>query len=240
MAKTHKVIADEMDNVDVDTMWNTFRFQLQRAVDKFVPHRIASTRDRPPWVTPELKKLIRSRDHLYKKVKNRPTDLRKEKLKLLKKRIRKAIQRDYWSYTEAVLTENDTNGNNKKLWTFIKHKKTDSIDTAPLKENGVLKDATREKAEILNTQFSSVFNTDSPNDFPNDRSWQEDLHYPNITATRVSFEGVHKLLHDLNPYKAMGLDSLHPQLLKQLAPTIAPILQIIFQKSLDTGVVPSD
>ena len=38
----------------------------------------------------------------------------------------------------------------------------------------------------------------------------------------------------------MGPDGLHPRILKQLAPTIAPILQIIFPKSLNTGKVPSD
>ena len=38
----------------------------------------------------------------------------------------------------------------------------------------------------------------------------------------------------------MGPDGLHPRILKQLASTIAPILQTIFQKSLNTGKVPSD
>ena len=38
----------------------------------------------------------------------------------------------------------------------------------------------------------------------------------------------------------MGPDQLHPKVLKQLAATVAPILQIIFQKSIDSGKVPSD
>ena len=52
--------------------------------------------------------------------------------------------------------------------------------------------------------------------------------------------GVEKLLKDLNPHKAMVPDGLHPRILKQLAATIAPILQVTFQKSLNTGKVPSD
>ena len=38
----------------------------------------------------------------------------------------------------------------------------------------------------------------------------------------------------------MGPDGLHPRVLKTLAAVIAPTLQIIFQKSLDTGKVPAD
>ena len=57
---------------------------------------------------------------------------------------------------------------------------------------------------------------------------------------QISEDGVEKLLKDLNPHKAMGPDGLHPRILKQLASTIAPTLQIIFQKSISTGRVPSD
>ena len=75
----------------------------------------------------------------------------------MKKTIKKTTKEAYWNYTESVITEDSKKSNNKKLWTFIKHRKTDSIDIAPLKENGLLKDAPRDMAEILNQQFSSVF-----------------------------------------------------------------------------------
>ena len=123
---------------------------------------------------------------------------------------------------------------------FIKHRKTDSIDVAPLKDNGILKDSPQDKAEILNKQFSSVFSTDNPSDFPTPKSWQKNLHIPDINDIQISVDGVLKLLNDLNIHKAMGPDELHPRVLKQLAPTIAPILQLIFQKSIDSGQVPSD
>ena len=38
----------------------------------------------------------------------------------------------------------------------------------------------------------------------------------------------------------MGPDNLHPRVLKHRASTIAPSLQLIFQKSIATGRVPSD
>ena len=139
-----------------------------------------------------------------------------------------------------MITENESQSGNKKVWTFIKHKKTDSIDIAPLKENNILKDFPKDKAEILNKQFSSVFTTDSPSDYPDLKTWQKSSQYPNIPEITVSVDGTQKLLSDLNPHKAMGPDGLHPSVLKTLATVIAPTLQIIFQKSLDTGKVPAD
>ena len=79
-----------------------------------------------------------------------------------------------------------------------------------------------------------------PSEFPDWMPWQEDLQHPEITNIQISEDGVEKLLKDLNPHKAMGPDGLHPKILKQLALTFAPILQIIFQKSLNTGKVQSD
>ena len=53
-------------------------------------------------------------------------------------------------------------------------------------------------------------------------------------------EGIHKLLCNLNPSKAAGLDEIKPNLLKELSVEIAPIHTILFNKSVTTGIVPSD
>ena len=239
----HQEIRDQSDSKDIDTLWEIFKSRLLSSISKYVPHRTASAHDRPPWITQKVKKLLKARDHLFKKIQHKPSDSRKEKLKSLKKSIRKTTREAYWSYTENLITETGedySKNKNKKLWTFIKHRKTDSIDIAPLKENGLLKDTSREKAEILNAQFSSVFTTDDPSDFPDQTPWHEDLRHPDIADIQISEDGVEKLLKDLNPHKAMGPDGLHPRILKQLASTIAPTLQVIFQKSINTGRVPSD
>ena len=62
-------------------------------------------------------------------------------------------------------------------------------------------------------------------------------HMPDIT---VSLNGVLKLLKDLNPHRAAGPDQLKPIVLQRLRDVISPVLQVIYQKSLDTGRVPND
>ena len=54
----------------------------------------------------------------------------------------------------------------------------------------------------------------------------------------VGVEGVHKLLCDLDPHKAPGPDAIPARTLKLAAEELAPVLTLIFQKSLDTGEIP--
>ena len=56
----------------------------------------------------------------------------------------------------------------------------------------------------------------------------------------ITPQGLEKLLTKLDPSKASGPDELKPRILRELDKEISPILSLIFQKSLDTGVVPSD
>ena len=51
-------------------------------------------------------------------------------------------------------------------------------------------------------------------------------------------EGVAKLLHDLNPNTATGPDDIPARIRQLAANELAPALQIIFQKSLDTCKLP--
>ena len=51
-------------------------------------------------------------------------------------------------------------------------------------------------------------------------------------------EGIDKLLVGLNPHKAAGTDKFKPIVLQTLHKELAQILQLIFQRSLDTGKLP--
>ena len=52
---------------------------------------------------------------------------------------------------------------------------------------------------------------------------------------QISVKGIAKLLKSLNPHKAAGPDQFKPIVLQTLHAELAPILQVIFQKSLDSG-----
>ena len=52
--------------------------------------------------------------------------------------------------------------------------------------------------------------------------------------------GIIKLLANLNPNKAARLDSIKPIILKELRLEIAPVICLLFEKSLKTGQLPSE
>ena len=61
-----------------------------------------------------------------------------------------------------------------------------------------------------------------------------------ISPINIDVIGVIKLLKERNQNKASGPDKIPNLVLKNLADNIGPILQVIFQTSLDTGCLPRD
>ena len=93
----------------------------------------------------------------------------------------------------------------------------------------------KEKAELLNDQFVSVFSDPSDN-----------IDYTMLTLNSkmknivIDQNGVHKQLKSLNPHKAAGPDGISPRVLQELADVLAAPLTTLFQTSLDKATVPND
>ena len=112
-----------------------------------------------------------------------------------------------------------------------------------------------DQANVLNSQFQSVFSIRSPLDLyklchsallhgaasltsllPDDIQCK----FPVMSDIEISVNGVAKLLSNLNSAKAAGPDAIRPIVLKELSHVIAPIVTAIFRKSLETGKIPTD
>ncbi|KFV02152.1 RNA-directed DNA polymerase from mobile element jockey, partial [Tauraco erythrolophus] len=64
--------------------------------------------------------------------------------------------------------------------------------------------------------------------------------YENEEPPTVGEDQVRDHLKNLKMNKFMGLDEVHPQVLRELADEVAKLLSIIFQKSWQSGEVPND
>ena len=107
------------------------------------------------------------------------------------------------------------------------------------------------KANALIDQLQSVFSPKSPISLKSlaQKSLQ-DLHdsgasptfqpspYPKMSDISIAAEGIDKLLVGLSPHKAAGRDKFKPIVLQTLHKELVPILQLIFQRSSDTGKLP--
>jgi hypothetical protein len=68
----------------------------EASVNKHIPHKVCKRKDKLPWITQELKSLIRKRDRAYKtkKKSNHPQDTKK--CKHLKQTIQRKSKQAYW------------------------------------------------------------------------------------------------------------------------------------------------
>ena len=203
-----------------------------------------------PWITSSIRKKERKSTSLTNctiKLNSQEANKLKSKLTKFKSIIQKGIRKSYVEYLDSVIFSNDADRckNKKKLYTFIKHKRTENTGISPLKSEGSSYTDPTQQATILNKQFESVFSKPkvlSLKILAELKLWFGGLNPKNIKQTpdiSITVTGTEKLLN-LNPNKASGPDKISPRLLKELHHKIAPILTKVFRSSLKFGIVPED
>ena len=145
-------------------------------------------------------------------------------------------RRAYSEYMCNIVCGDYSKGNNKKLWSYVKSLRQDNCGVSSLNNNGILYSNNKNKADILNQQFASVFTQENLSTLPN----LGPSPHPHIPHIVISAAGVAKLLHGLNPSKASGPDEVPARLLKECADELAPALTHVFIASLQQREVPQD
>ncbi len=230
LAKFKTDFLADSDTKSVDELWNCYHTEIMALQEKFIPSRNMKTRESMPWITNSLRKKLKRKRRLYKKrLKSVDAWL---KYSMLKHDIQKQTRQARWDHINSIVSQ-DGDKARKGFWKYVKQFKADNTGIAVLKRNGQTATSPKDKAEMLNNQFSSVF-THEDSDFVAPASHQ----YPPIGNINVTVEGVEKLLLNLNASKAAGPDQLSGRLLKSTAKESAQILQKIFQRSIDTGRIP--
>ena len=244
----------------VEQLWTDFTTTLDKLVQECIPAKLIRGKSSLPWITQEIKRLIRKRDSLYRKFKRSGDSDIKTKFQTLRQQIKKKIKDSYQAYLENLLGLNDEDSkcDSKKLFSFLKNSRCDQQGIPPLKHDNILYSDTKTKANLFNQQFNSVFTPKEPlslsrlasmrvqdlkkaGGLPSDTtpdSLQDSA--TNMPEINISENGLIKLLQNLKPGKAAGPDKLKPLLLRELREEIAPIIQIIFDRSLKTGKLPAD
>ena len=102
--------------------------------------------------------------------------------------------------------------------------------------DGTMADTDVQKAEVLNSFFTSVFTTEGEGDIP-----QFERRAYNIELVDLSIikEGIERILKTLDTSKSPGPDVLHPRPLAEMAEQLAEPFQALFSTlSLEEGILP--
>ena len=201
---------------------------------------------------------IRTRDRLYQNFKRSKAPKDRKTFLNSKHGVKTKIKIAYDKYLEDILGRNDETANQpfcrKKLFGVLKSSSAHQGITV-LKKGDAACTGNVDLANLLNSQFQSVFSIRSPLSLVklyhskllsgnvsliNLLLESVNCKYPTMPDIDISTSGIAKLLSNLNASKAAGPESLRPIVLKELSQVIAPTISIIFQISLDSGTVHSD
>ena len=105
-----------------------------------------------------------------------------------------------------------------------------------VQDSGSLKFDDKEKANILQAQFSSVCSREPPGHVPT----MPNRTNSSILNLQITEDMVKTKLRALNPNKSVGPDNIHPQLLAELTDHIASPIAFLFNETLIRGSLPND
>ena len=126
------------------------------------------------------------------------------------------------------------------FWKHVRRKLKTKPGVAPLYEDVDDKDSIKfkdeEKANILQSQFASVFVEEPAGNVP----FLETRTQSTIQELYITMAMVEEELNKLSPNKSVGPDQIHPRILKELASIIAEPIAFLFNLTLERGVLPKD
>ncbi len=127
----------------------------------------------------------------------------------------------------------------KRFWTYVKYKTKGQHSSIPSlkKQTGELVSDSKDKANLLNTHFQSIFSKENIDDTAK-LPMKTDQKF-SLTDITLSKSGILNLINNLNKYKSPGPDGISPRLLKLVPEEISEYLLIIFGKCFNLGTVPS-
>ena len=219
-------------SLGVNEKWEFIRDNLTSIMNRFVPSKMSSSRYNLPWFNSTLRKQCRKKQKLYNKAEkscnSSDWDVFTAERRSFKKNLRTARSKYYSEYLETSLKDEP-----KSFWSYIKNLRQEHQGIADLKNGTNVVSNSKDKAQVLNQQFTSVFTKEGPGELP-----ELGEPYPSIPKLNIVTEGVEAQLRRLNPSKAQGPDELPPWFLSMIASELAPIYQNLFQCSVDSGQVP--
>ena len=212
--------------------------QYKEAREKYVPKVTVKTSDtfnKPIWMKHSTMMLIKRKRRTHIKYLNTKAFLDKLAYHSVRNQVTSAVRNDRIAFERNISKE--IKNNNKVFWRYVNSQRKSKTSIPDLKKkDGTTVTTDKEKAEILNEQFTSVFTQEDTENLPN----LEPIH---ITSVFDDFiikpEEVEKKLKSLRTDKSCGPDEIHPLLLKSLASTMSIPLSIIYNLSIQTGMVPA-
>ena len=234
-------------NADEEAMWQNIKGKLLEVRGKFVPQ--SNIDAAPSWkskyqypLNKETRNAIKEKNRLHRKwiSSHQAEGNQQDWLNYTKARnnVNTLVRKDKRRFEQGIANEGKLKP--KLFWSHSRRKLKTKVGVAPLLSN--IDDKTslvfddKEKANLLQTQFSSVFTKEPLHNIPF-FSMRSQI---KIRTIEIPVDAVRKKLKSLNTNKSLGPDEIHPKQICELADILSEPLTILLNSSLHNGIIPKE
>ena len=141
---------------NIDNCWDQWKVLFSSIVTNYVPTKCVKDTNSPPWIDAKVRHLMRKKYTALRNYRKNRMAERKSRLRTLCQQIKYAIRNKHKSYLAKI--EASFKQNPKLFWSYHKailHHR--SVLNSIICHNNRIAKTSREKAELFNSYFSSVF-----------------------------------------------------------------------------------
>ena len=136
----------------VNEMFPEFQTVLESAMNCHIPTKIKYKRNQTPWINRRIKRMHKRTPRAFNSCKQRRDSASYEMFSKQRKITYTETRNAHRRYISSICSDSP-----KRFWSYIKSLQVDHIGIPTLNNNNKLESDSRLKAEILNSQFKSVF-----------------------------------------------------------------------------------
>jgi hypothetical protein len=227
----------EMCAKSIDQCWDIVEKKLKAAIKLCIPkRRVTSGRShrKPLWLNGRALDKVRKKRHAFQRyLETREGEDYKAYAKA-RNQVKWEIKKAMKEFEKKIAQE--AKSNPKAFYKYAQSKLKTRVTVSDLKQpDGSLTTSDFEKAETLNSFFSSVFTQENTEELP---TFEHRQFAAPLQGVDISVEDVRKKLTGLKVSKSPGPDGIHPRVLKELSDELSIPLQHIFVKSVSEGILP--
>ena len=115
----------------IEGMWASLKTAITTASEQHVPIKMSSTLCTYPWVSTNLRRMMRRKQRANRKAKKSGQSKDWDRLKKLQSEVQRSTCSAHRRYMADVVS-NDLKENSKRFWSFVKSKRQESTGVAPL------------------------------------------------------------------------------------------------------------
>ena len=221
----------QQNNIDVS--WEFLHSVLLEATN-LVPVKMARHRKDAPFITRRIKRCLRKRNRKYAKARESGSATDWDDYTRFSKEVKGEIRLAKNRFFNNLLEKN-MRVDSRRFYKLVNTKRVDKTGIPSLSVGSRLYHDPLEKAELLNSTFSEVYQRESASsDMP-----QMGLSpYSEMPDYEILPDGVLTLLKKQRENKAAGSDGISPVLLRNLAEVLARPLACLYNKCYDLGMCP--